>query len=493
MLKAIAQHLSEYDKWIYLKSDAIEAVRFTLTNPSAGTGTLRMSFRRKEKKNPSITPRKNKVEGMTTAYDYFHVPEQVFLTLLRSRTPMPYFVDSIRNRFAYKRLSEDEAKTEDAVKAAEGIIDSPDFDVDESVIDDLGKDDNLFSSMVPVGLEKQAQTASPVELAISNMTARLRDESSQSPYLYATLSMRIRPIENGFETTIERQFVTPGADPYTSAKRYNTRIAAVTMLTAIFRRHFRVNPITQVPLAKEQHDLYRKVNKREYEYFIRPKSVGDGQIAYVIERSGLSARTYKPSPVSVHPEDAELMNNTAFSFRDDAVNYLCSFQFVDYAIAGNSFVVANRETAGQILPYSLEGNPLHLVQSIGVDLREPATVYTGHSLLEMGEQKARELLLSSSTETDILPDDILLVFVDHANGVIDTKKLEELDDMGWVKIRRDLHVVQFRHRNADPDRARPTRPPSAPQAEPTQDFDIEIDEGVGDIDLSQFYAHDLQV
>lgn len=74
---------------VYMQSqrqNAIEDIRFTITNVAQGTGTLHLS---------------SKLTSGNMSYDYLDVPESVYLDFLSSKTPLTYMAREIQPKFTY--------------------------------------------------------------------------------------------------------------------------------------------------------------------------------------------------------------------------------------------------------------------------------------------------------------------------------------------------------------------------------------------------------
>lgn len=68
------------------RQNAIEDIRFTTTNGAQGTGTLHLIC---------------KLASGNTSYDYFDIPESVYLDFLSSKTPLTYLAREIQPKFTH--------------------------------------------------------------------------------------------------------------------------------------------------------------------------------------------------------------------------------------------------------------------------------------------------------------------------------------------------------------------------------------------------------
>ena len=114
---------SKPGSWVYLRSQGVDAIRFTLTDPTKGVGTLRIAFLRKRAWNP----KKPQVD-MTSVYDYYGVPESVYLEMFFSDAPMRFVNNFIKDKFQYKRISVEEAQKENEAIAISNM------DIDEQSV-----------------------------------------------------------------------------------------------------------------------------------------------------------------------------------------------------------------------------------------------------------------------------------------------------------------------------------------------------------------------
>lgn len=506
----IAQSSDTDSGWVRIESDAIGGARYFLTDPARGLGTLRVTFKRKPQVRPSI-----RQTNLTTTYEYSDVPEEVFLDLVNSKTPGSYFAARVRNRFDTKRLTEEELQSEqvdDAVRRLmrqrPAIPEPSDEAIDEVV---GGQDEVIAAGSGSTRTAQQEGTTYPIGQwsSTSDMAEQVNELVRTRlgrflPYRYYlwTLTVSDREMDGMRTARISRR--SPGSwQPDTApTKRFKTMETAIRALLVSLKRASSLNALTVETTSVMQYSSRGRIRIDEQDYFIRQADMDEGDRAYVIERrpatdeSGLENRN-----TTTHRRDAEILPGVAFTFLDDARNYICSRQmlesFAEMDRDGETpmFGAASMEESPGILPHSLGQGILHVIQDIANSHGVKGTVLTGDTYLSMGRESQDELFLSSSVRAVVLPDDILLVGQTMGDSVLrlggnDSVFVPLYNDYGWRVVARDIGVLLFRHDNANPDRrpsGRPsqTAPASPPQPEQTPwDYGIEVPEFDDDFDIT---------
>ena len=250
------------------------------------------------------------------------------------------------------------------------------------------------------------------------------------------------------------------------------------------KRAMGVNIVTLSPISVEQYSKHGRIVNRRHEYFIRQMEMDEGDSPYVIERRALIGKSgLENQGTNVHGDDAEVLAGLAFTIREDARNYLCSRQaserFLGSGTPGNisdAFQSPSRAAAPGLLPFSDDQDILHAIQDVANSNNIEGTVVTGDTVLSMGREEQESLFLAGHIMDNLLPDDILLVGNTTGDDAIrlgagmDNSGFASLQDSGWRLFARDVHVLQFRHVAADPQR-RPSR--RAVQADPEHPAPLE--------------------
>lgn len=338
------QRLPEKGTWIYLRSEGIDAIRFILTDPSSGTGTLRISFIRKTSANP-----KKPQTNLTSIYDYYKVPESLYLELIASPTPMRLVISAIKNKFDFKRLSDEDVKREDTAAAVQKlVIDDqflPDVELPSDILDDSI---SLDSSAEPqrIVTSQAINRRSPSD---NLLIALANNNTFNAPYsyYYGELELSISPTataanpsDEGYNVSINRRSMLSDGEPYSQSKRYARRKTATNAMQNALDRYERVNTIPNV--ANEQEFLQsNKLVKGEFEYFI---SRG-GDNLFHIERRPVS-ENHGPEDndqsFGVNSDNLALVRNFAFTSYSDAVGQLCGNPIFDTKVTGNDIFPSPR-------------------------------------------------------------------------------------------------------------------------------------------------------
>lgn len=266
---------------------------FSLTDPSSGTGQLRVKFKTKPTQKPT---------ALSRVYEYNSIPEGVFLEMLSSPTPAAFLHKNIKDRYGYRRLTTEELEAETNITAPK-VNPSPRRDFDDSTFDSiLEDDDELFASAS--GLEKTAQSdnTGPVE----RLKLALQREEV---FKYLDLTFSIRPDRTGWIAVCDRTSLGYDLPTHQSQRAYTGMARAINSLVHVLEGHLRVNQLNFDPHSGYDPNIGDGV-VRDGGYTYRVGTERDEYVFYVIKR-------HKGSRMQILP-------GIAFSSKSDADNYLKS-------------------------------------------------------------------------------------------------------------------------------------------------------------------------
>ena len=314
MQPKIAQinRISQPDGWISMRSPGISAVRFTVTNHSDGTGTLRIRFQ---------PPVKVTQTNLSTTYDYFGVPESEFQHMLNATSPATYFNSSIKPAFGFRRLTKDELELERFVQERRPEITQPYVrDNKDKELEDEFEAGLSFESSSPRIFRKEAQ------IAFGKHAEDLKNFlSSQGEriYKYAELTFSLNERFDDYLVTIVRKVVGSDAENSRYEKEYKNLSVAILHMKDKLERYCRVNPLSPDPAAENEYNRISCLHRGDYFYMI---DGGLGSNGYVITRS-----------LSINPVTrTQKLPGIAFSLMSDAQEYLCSTKmFEQFGFSGN--------------------------------------------------------------------------------------------------------------------------------------------------------------
>ena len=309
-------------------SEAIEGVRFTLTNAAAGTGTLRVKFRKGQRSKPS---------ALSDTYDYYGVPEDAYMELVQTKTPMTYINREIKPRFSYKRFTEEELAAEAAPAPPRATATEP--QIDEGAFNAiLQHDDDILASSE--GRVRVAQALGPLH-GDSPSEAMLKAVKSGTPFRFhgLTFSMREGASNTGSNVwvpSIVRRYPGEDAPDAHVSNTYSTEGRATRMLSDKLLAYCRMQNFGGAPEALNQIGDHNIVRIGRHDYFLQQQVMLDlGDRAWMVARVPARGERDLNMQEQVGLGREQRLAGIAFTDRPQAEAYLCSMQMLDdFAYAG---------------------------------------------------------------------------------------------------------------------------------------------------------------
>jgi len=304
-----------------VSSEAIDGVRFTLTNAASGTGTLRVKFKRSPASKPS---------ALSSTYDYYGVPEEAYLELLSSKAPMTYITREIKPRFSYKRFTEDELAAEAAPPAPPPRPAAP--PADDGTFDALmSQEDDILAGAA--GTVKTAQALGPLR-GDAPAAAMLVAVKALKPFRFHGLTFALRegtsPTGAGtWVASIIRRY--PGAE-FPDAhfqSSYARQGAALKMFSDKLLTYCRMLNFSGNQEALDQIGDGNVVRLGGNDFFVQRQTMLDlGDQAWEISTTpSRGERGENIQHAVAHGRQASL-KGVAFTDKAQAEAYLCSAQLL---------------------------------------------------------------------------------------------------------------------------------------------------------------------
>ena len=317
-----------------VNSNAITGVGFTMTDMARGLGTIRICYKRKPGSQPTL---------LSNTYDYYNVPEFVYLELIESKTPTSHITSSIKNRFAYKRFTEEElakASQDRNPPPRPAPVDNSEFDAVFPQEDDL-----IAASNFPI---KVAQGSLGPLSGDAPLIAMRNTVSSGKPFRFHGLTFVIREdtSQDGWFATVVRRLPGQEAPESHFSHRYVNKGNALNAMSRILTTNLRINNFSQDDNAMDQIGDHKAIVKGDKIYFLQHNQMFDlGDMAWVLARvqSGGDNRE-----IDIEHEVAmgreELLHGIAFTDATQAESYLCSVQaYSDFGFADQTAIDESAE------------------------------------------------------------------------------------------------------------------------------------------------------
>lgn len=293
-----------------------------MTNVARWLGTLRIKYKRKPTQKSTF---------LSDTYDYFNVPEGVYLELLESKSPMSFVGTEVKPKFAYKRFTKEDLEAENKIETpvSRPPPSPPSEDASFDVM--LSQDEDTFASS-----EFTIKTAQALPVALTMRETLLRGQ----PFRFDGLTLVIREGQSGtgvpnIVAAIVRRIPGDEAAHSHNEKAYATAERAIRFMSEKLAGYIRINGLTPDANSMDQINEHGDIVKDGQQYFVQQVQMLDlGDKAWTIVRVPISDSGNRETniPRQLANGVEERLKGVAFTDRAQADSYLVSSRiFEDFA------------------------------------------------------------------------------------------------------------------------------------------------------------------